>query len=70
LGSVPEEIQPIMEALMIIQGSGPMYQRGKHSLFIRRVVVRVGMEIEVGVCGFTVDYGPMSHRVYGIYINV
>jgi hypothetical protein len=32
-----------------------MYQRGEHSLFIGRVVVGVGMEIEVGVCGFTVD---------------
>jgi hypothetical protein len=52
---------------VITQGSGPMYQRGEHSLFIGRVVVGVGMEIEVGMCGFMVDYGPMSHRVCGIY---
>jgi hypothetical protein len=45
---------------VITQGSGPMYQRGKHSLFFGRVVVRVRMEIEVGVCGFTVDYGTTS----------
>jgi hypothetical protein len=48
---------------MITQGSGPMYQYGKHSLFVRRMVVRAGMEIEVGVCGFMVRlYDPMSHR--------
>jgi hypothetical protein len=32
-----------------------MYQRGKHSLFIGRVVVGVSMEIEVGMDGFMVD---------------
>jgi hypothetical protein len=50
LESVPEELKLIMEAFVITQCSGPMYQRGKHSLFVRRVVVRVGMEIEVDVC--------------------
>jgi hypothetical protein len=55
LESVLEKLQLIMKTFMITQGSGPMYQRGEHSLFIGRVVVRVGMEIEVGVCGFTVD---------------
>jgi hypothetical protein len=44
-----------MKTLVITQGSGPMYQRGKHSLIIGRVAVRVDMEIEVGMCGFTVD---------------
>jgi hypothetical protein len=53
--SVLEKLQLIIEAFVITQGSGPMYQRGKHSLFVGRVVVRVRMEIEVGVCGFTVD---------------
>jgi hypothetical protein len=55
LESVHEGLQLIMKAFVITQGSGPMYQRGKHSLFIGRVVVRVGMELEVSVCGFTVD---------------
>jgi hypothetical protein len=55
LESVPEELQLIMKTFVITQGSGPMYQRGEHSLFIGRVVVGVGMEIEVCVCGFTVD---------------
>jgi hypothetical protein len=50
LESVLEKLQLIMKTLVITQGSGPMYQRGKHSLFVGRVVVRVGMEIEVGVC--------------------
>jgi hypothetical protein len=45
-----------MEAFVFAQGSGPMYQLGKKSLFVRWVVVRVSMEIEVGVCGFTMDY--------------
>jgi hypothetical protein len=47
-------------------GSGPMYQRGKHSLLVGRVLVRVGMEIEVGVCAF------MAQRaiVFTIYINI
>jgi hypothetical protein len=62
-----EKLQLIMKTFVITQASGPMYQHGKHSLFIGRVVVRVSMEIEVGVCGFTVDSGPMSHRVYGIH---
>jgi hypothetical protein len=56
LESVLEKLQLIMKTFAITQGSGPtMYQHGKHSLFVGRVVVRVGMEIEVGVCGFTVD---------------
>jgi hypothetical protein len=61
LESVLEKLQLIMEAFVITQASGPMYQCGKHSLFVRRVVVRVGMEIGVGVCvcvcvcGLTVD---------------
>jgi hypothetical protein len=55
LESVPEELQRIMEAFVITQGSGPMYQCGKHSLFAKRVVVGVGMEIEAGVRGTTVD---------------
>jgi hypothetical protein len=56
LESVLKKLQLIMKASVITQGSGPMYQRGKHSLFVGRVVVmRVGMEKEVGVCGFTVD---------------
>jgi hypothetical protein len=53
--SVLQKFKFIKKNFVITQGSGPMYQRGKHSLFIGRVVVRVGMEIEVGVCGFTVD---------------
>jgi hypothetical protein len=55
LESVLEKFKLIMKNFVITQSSGPMYQCGKHSLFIGRVVVRVDMEIEVGVCGFTVD---------------
>jgi hypothetical protein len=55
LESVLQKFKFIMKTFMITQGSGPVYQRGKHNLFIGRVVVRVGMEIEVGMCGFTVD---------------
>jgi hypothetical protein len=55
LESVLQKFKFIMKTFVITQGSGPMYQRGEHSLFIGRVVVRVGMEIEVGMCGFTVD---------------
>jgi hypothetical protein len=38
---------------VIIQCSGPEQQSGEHILFVGTVVVvvRVGMEIEVGVCG-------------------
>jgi hypothetical protein len=45
-----EKLQLIMKTFVITQGSGPMYQREKHSLFIGRVVVRISMEIEVGMC--------------------
>jgi hypothetical protein len=55
LESVLEKLQLITKTFVITQGSGPKNQRGKHSMFVGRVVVRVGMEIEVGVCGFTVD---------------
>jgi hypothetical protein len=48
LESVLQKFKFIMKTFLITQGSGSMYQRGKHSLFIGRVVVRVGMEIEVG----------------------
>jgi hypothetical protein len=47
-----------MEVFVITQGSGPLYQRGKHNVFVRRVLVRVGMEIEVVVYGFTVVSFP------------
>jgi hypothetical protein len=47
LESVLQKFKFIMKTFVITQGSGPMYQRGKHSLFIGRVVVRVDMEIEV-----------------------
>jgi hypothetical protein len=50
LESVPEELQVIMKALVVTQGSGPMYERGKNDLLFRSVVVGFGMEIEVGVC--------------------
>jgi hypothetical protein len=48
LESVLEKFKLIMKTFVITQG--PIYQRGKHSLFIGRVVVRVGMDLEVGVC--------------------
>jgi hypothetical protein len=48
LESVLQEFKFIMKTFVITQGSGSMYQRGEHSLFIGRVVVGVGMEIEVG----------------------
>jgi hypothetical protein len=41
LESVLEKLQLIMKTFVTTQGSGPMYQRGKHSLFVGRV--RVGM---------------------------
>jgi hypothetical protein len=53
LESVLQKFKFIMKTFVITQGSGPRYQRGEHSLVV--VVVRIGMEIEVGVCGFTVD---------------
>jgi hypothetical protein len=34
---------------VITQGSGPVQQHGKHSLFVKRLVLGVGMEIEDGV---------------------
>jgi hypothetical protein len=46
LESVLEKLQLIMKTFVITQGSDPMYQRGKHNLFVGKVVVRVGMEIE------------------------
>jgi hypothetical protein len=55
LESVLEKLQLIMKTFVITQGSGPMYQRRKHSLFVGRVVMIAGVEIEVGMCGFTVD---------------
>jgi hypothetical protein len=55
LESVLQEFKFIMKTFVTTQVSGPMYQRGEHCQFIGRVVARVGMEIEVGVCGFTVD---------------
>jgi hypothetical protein len=55
LESVLEKFQLIMEAFVITQSSGRMYQHGKHSLFFGMVVVRVGMELEVGVCELMVD---------------
>jgi hypothetical protein len=32
-----------------------VHRCGEHSLLVGRVMVRVGMEIEVGVCGFEVE---------------
>jgi hypothetical protein len=55
---VCEDLQLIMQTFMSTQGSSPVHQCGKHSLFVERVVVvvvGVGMEIEVSVCGLAVD---------------
>jgi hypothetical protein len=46
--SVREELQLIIQAFVITQGSGPVHQRRKHSLFVGRVVVGFDM------CGFAV----------------
>jgi hypothetical protein len=32
-----------------------VYQRGEYSLLVGRMVVRVGVEVEVSVSGFAVD---------------
>jgi hypothetical protein len=41
---------------MVTQGSGPVHQHGKYRLFVGRVVVvAVGIEIEVSVCGLVAD---------------
>jgi hypothetical protein len=56
LENVLQEFEFIMKTFVITQGSGPVYPRGEHSLFIGRVMVGVGMEIEVGVCGFIYDF--------------
>jgi hypothetical protein len=68
--SVLQEFKFFMKTFVITQGSGPMYQRGKHSRFIGRVVVRVGLEIEVGMCGFTVDSMAQWAIRFTVYINV
>jgi hypothetical protein len=52
---VLQKILPIMESFVITQGSGLMYQLVNRSLFFGRVVLRVGMEIEIGVCRFMVN---------------
>jgi hypothetical protein len=65
--SFPEKLQLIMQVIMIKQGTGPVHQREKHSLFVGRVVVGVGMETEVGMCGLAVLYGPVSYHACAIY---
>jgi hypothetical protein len=45
-----EKLQLIMWAFLVTKGSGPVHQHGKYSLFVGRVVMRVGNEIEVSVC--------------------
>jgi hypothetical protein len=49
LESGPEKLQ-ITEAFAISQGYSPVHQCGKHSPFVGRVVVEVGMEIEIHKC--------------------
>jgi hypothetical protein len=38
-----------MQALLVTKESRPVHQRGKYSLFVGRVVVRVEVEVEVSV---------------------
>jgi hypothetical protein len=49
LESVPQEFKFIMKTFAITQGSGPVYQRGEHSLFIGRVMVGVGMATALNI---------------------
>jgi hypothetical protein len=45
-----------MKALLVTKGSGPVHHCGEYSLFIARMVVRVGVEVEVSVRGFAVTF--------------
>jgi hypothetical protein len=44
-----------MQALLVTKGSGPVHECGEYSLFIGRMVVRVGAEVEVNVHGLVVN---------------
>jgi hypothetical protein len=60
--SVPYELQLIMYAFMVTRGSSPVQQHGKHSLFVQRVMVGVGMEIS-GWC-VCVCTRARTHLIY------
>jgi hypothetical protein len=62
LESVLQKFKFIMKTFVITQGSGPVYQCGKHCLFIGRVVVRVGMKIEVGMAHWAIESTVNPHR--------
>jgi hypothetical protein len=53
--SGPENIPFTVQALLVTKGTCPVYQRGEYSLLVGRMVVGVGIEVEVGVSGFAVD---------------
>jgi hypothetical protein len=57
-----------MKAFVITQGSGPMYQRGEHSLLIGRVMVGVGMEIENYALLFNVGVAIQSWLTRKFYL--
>jgi hypothetical protein len=44
-----------VQALLVTKGTYPVYQCGEYSLLVGRMVVRVGVELEVSVRGFAVD---------------
>jgi hypothetical protein len=48
---VPGKFQFLLETSWGAYGCGPVYQRGKHSLLVRRMVVRPGIQIDIDVGG-------------------
>jgi hypothetical protein len=46
----PQKLQFSMQALLITKGSGPVHQHGVYSLLVGRMVVRIGVEVEISVC--------------------
>jgi hypothetical protein len=61
LESGPEKLQLIMQAFLVIKGTGHVHQHEKYNLLVRRavvvvVVVEVVNEMEGSVSGFMADF--------------
>jgi hypothetical protein len=53
--SGPEKLQFTIQAVLVTKGSGCVCQHGDYGLFVGRMVVRIGVQVEVRVNGCSVN---------------
>jgi hypothetical protein len=65
-----KEIHFLWQEVLVTEGYGSVCQECEDRLFIGRVVMGTLLEVEIGVCGFTVYFVAQGAVSFPVYVDV